>query len=100
MLTDDRSDAQMTRADATSHDDRVDMCIWLTKTEPMTIEHEISRDASFWKRHSPAASSMIVDITMAGAGRIARVHQWLMYMQCRSGSPIVVVVNAKNLFNE
>ena len=45
------------------------------------------------------ASSMSVNSTMAGAGRMARVQHWWMYVQCRRGSPTVVAVNAKSLLN-
>ena len=66
VQTDDRSDAQINRADATSHDERVDKCILLTKTEAMTIEHEISRDASCWTPQIPTSSSMTVESTTIG----------------------------------
>ena len=47
VATDDRSDDQINRADAASHDDRVEQCILLTKTDAITIEHDASRNASF-----------------------------------------------------
>ena len=47
VATDDRSDAHINRADATSHDDRVEQCILLTKTDAITVEHDASRNASF-----------------------------------------------------
>ena len=47
VATSDRSDAHINRADAISHDDRVEQCILLTKTDAITIEHDANRTASF-----------------------------------------------------